>query len=146
MSESLQKPDVCAIEANRYLHYTANSLEEIKLSVTEGKYSFDEFARNVVAFRGVPLHSYESRESFPSFNGPRFLQELIDNVKARLLNASNENAIKQLEVLAPTRWPSEISAPWFEGVKLLVQLCRRFSIVSNERELVMAFKDNISDP
>ena len=121
LSESLQKLDVSVIDANRYLQYTINSLEKIKLSATGGKYSFDEVARNDVVFKGVPLHSYESRASFPSFQKPQFLQALIDNIKARLLNASNENALKQLEVFAPERWPSEISAPWFEGEKLLVE-------------------------
>ena len=146
LSESLQKSDVSVIEANRYLQYTVNSLEKIKLFVTEGKYSFDEIAGNDVVFKGVPLHSYECRASYPSFNKPRFLQALIDNIKARLLNASNENALKQLEVFAPERWPSEISAPWFEEEKLLVKLCRRFSIASDEQELVMAFRDYVSDP
>ena len=79
--------------------------------VTEGKYSFYEVAGNDVVFKGVPLHSYENRASYPSFNKPRFLQALIDNIKGRLLNASSENALKQLEVFAPERWPSEISAP-----------------------------------
>jgi len=146
LSESLQKSDVSVIDANRYLQYTINSLEKIKRSVTEGKYSFDEVARNDVAFKGVPLHSYEGRASFPSFNKPQFLQALIDNIKARLLNASNENAVKQLEVFAPERWSSEISAPWFEGEKLLVELRQRFSIACNEQELVMAFRDYVSDP
>ena len=101
LSESLQKSDVSVMDANRYLQYTSNSLEKIKLSVTEGKYSFEEVARNDVVCKGVPLHSYESKVSFPSFNKPQFLQALIDNIKAGLSNASNENALKQLEVFAP---------------------------------------------
>ena len=74
LSEALQTLDVSVIEANRYLQYTINSLEKIKLTVTEWKHSFDEVAENDAVFKGALLHSYKSRASYPYFNKPRFLQ------------------------------------------------------------------------
>ena len=46
MSDSLQKSDVSLIDVNYSLQHTGNRLEKIKLSVPDGKYSFDEVARN----------------------------------------------------------------------------------------------------
>ena len=90
LSESLQKSDISIKEATRYLKYTINGLEKIKLSITEGKYYFDQTVGNDVVFKGIPLHNFESRSSYSSFNKPQFLQALIDNMKARMLNASDE--------------------------------------------------------
>ena len=92
------------------------------------------------------MQNYESRSSYPSFNKSQFLKALIDNIKARILNASNENALQQLEIFAPERWPSEVNFPWLEAERSLVELCRRFTIASDERGLIMAFRDYVSEP
>ena len=65
----------------------------------------------MMVFTGVPLHSDENRASFPTFNKPSLLQAVLDNIKARLLNASNENALKQLEIVILESWLSDISVP-----------------------------------
>eukprot|EP00795_Rhopilema_esculentum_P000919 gene919-10675_t len=144
--QSLQKSDISIMEANRYLKYTINGLEKIKLSITEGKYSFDQTVGNDVVFKGVHLHNFESRSSYSLFNKPQFLQALIDNMKARMLNASDGQAFKELEVFVSERWPSDVNVPWLEGERLLVELCQRFTISNDGQGLIMAFRDYVSDP
>eukprot|EP00795_Rhopilema_esculentum_P000923 gene923-10678_t len=91
-------------------------------------------------------HNFENRSSYSSFNKPQFLQALIDNMKARMLNASDGQAFKELEVFVPERWPSDVNVPWLEGERLLVELCQRFTISNDGQGLIMAFRDYVSDP
>ncbi len=54
-SESLQKSGINVIEASRYLKYTVNALEKIKLSINDGKYSFAQTIVNDIAFKRRPF-------------------------------------------------------------------------------------------
>ena len=146
LSESLQKSDISVVEANRYLKYTINSLEKIKVSISKGKYSFDQTVGSDVVFKGVPLGNYQSRGSYCSFNKPQLLQALIDNIKARMLDVNNKEALKQLEIFIPERWPSDVDAPWLEGEQQLIELYRRFHVSNDGQGLIMALREYVSDP
>ncbi len=37
-----------------------------------------------------------------------------------MLNDINEQALKQLEILVPEKWPSDLNIPLIEGERLLV--------------------------
>eukprot|EP00794_Sanderia_malayensis_P019804 gene19804-21744_t len=141
-----KKLAISVVEANRYLKYTINSLEKIKVSISEGKYSFDQTVGSDVVFKGVPLGNYQSRGSYCSFNKPQLLQALIDNIKARMLDVNNEEALKQLEIFIPERWPSDVDAPWLQGEQQLIELCRRFHVSNDGQGLIMAFREYVSDP
>ena len=146
LSESLQKSVISVVEANRYLKYISNSVEKIKVSISEGKYSFDQTIGSDVVFKGVPLGNYQSRGSYCSFNKPQLLQALIDNIKARMLDVNNEEALKQLEIFIPERWPLDVGAPWLEGEQQLIELYWRFHVSNDGQWLIMAFREYVSDP
>ncbi len=90
LSESLQKPEVSFIEANRYLKYTINGLMKIETATKDGKYSFRHIFGEAADFKGIPLETFSGRSGYTSFGKEQFVQALIDNINSRMLSKEND--------------------------------------------------------
>ena len=102
LSEAFQKPQISLVEENRHLKWTLNGLFKIK-AIQEGKYTFQATTGDTAAFKGVSLEAFLSRNEYVAFDQKQFIQAVIDNINARMINSSNEEAVKQLEALIPVR-------------------------------------------
>ena len=144
LSEALQKQQTSLLEANRHLRWTLNGLFKIKEAVQEGKYTFQATTGDNAAFKGVSLEVFSSRKGYVSFDRKHFIQALIDNINARMINSSNKPVIKQLEALFPDKWPTEEYPAWLEGEKAIQDVCQRFQVP--ECGIIPAFREFFNDP
>jgi hypothetical protein len=106
LSEALQRQQTSLVGANRHLQWTLNALFRIKEAIQEGKYTFQSTTGANAGFKGVSIPwklSCQEKDMCPSTRLKQFIQALIDNINARMINHSNEAVIKQLEALIPAR-------------------------------------------
>ncbi|CAB3994935.1 Hypothetical predicted protein [Paramuricea clavata] len=73
-------------------------------SIQEEKYTFQSTTGDNAGFEGVSLEAFSSRKGYVSFDQKQFIQALINNINARMINPNNEAVIKQLEALILDKW------------------------------------------
>ena len=96
------------------------------------------------SFKGIPLHIYETRKGYVSFNKAQLLQSLIDNITQRMLTKGNDDAASLCEALIPSKGPS-IDAPlWLEGELMVMQLWEKFSV--SAQSISASCREYVADP
>ena len=75
-------------------------------AVEQQKYDFTTIIGKNSSFQGAPLHIYETRKGYTSFNKAQLLQSLIDNITQRMLTKGKDEALSLFEALIPSKWPS----------------------------------------
>ena len=106
LSETLQERNIDIVEANRHIQWTVNALKKIKFAAVEQqKYDFTAIIGKNPSFQGVPLHIYETKKVYASFNKAQLLQSLIDNITQRMLTKGKDEALSLFEALIPSKWP-----------------------------------------
>ena len=99
-SETVQERNINIVEANRHIQWTINELKKIKFAAVEQqKYDFTAIIGENSSFKGGPLHIYETRKGYASFNKAQLLQSLIDNITQRMLTKGKNNALSLFEAL-----------------------------------------------
>lgn len=144
LSEALQRQQTSLVEANRHLQWTLNALFRIKEAIQQGKYAFQSTTGDNAGFKGVSLEAFSSRKGYVSFDRKQFIQALIDNINARMINPSNEAVIRQLEALIPDKWPTGECPPWSEGETAITAICQRFHVP--ECGIIPAYREYFYDP
>ena len=129
LSETLQERNINIVEANRHIQWTVNALKKIKFAAVEQqKYDFTAIIGKNSSFKGIPLHIYETRKGYASFNEAQLLQSLIDNITQRMLTKGKNDALSLFEVLIPSKWSNIDAPPWLEGELMVMQLCDKFNV------------------
>ena len=129
LSETLQERNINTVEPNRHIKWTINALKKIKFAAVEQqKYDFTAIIREKSSFKGVPLHIYETRKGYASFNKAQLLQSLIDNIAQRMLAKGKNDALSHFEALNPSKRPSIDAPPWLEREVMVMQLCDKFNV------------------
>ena len=145
LSATLQKRKTNMIVANKHIKWTIRSLQLIKQSLLDGKYSFQKIVgdgeKNSKVL-GVALDIIKSR-NYLSFNGSRFLDVIIESMRARLTDAA-EPYLQSLRLLIPEYLPEDITIPWIEGEKELEELCNRFNV--SKDGIRPAFREFLANP
>ncbi|CAB3990141.1 Hypothetical predicted protein [Paramuricea clavata] len=113
-------------------------------AIQEGKYTFQSTTGDNAGFKGVSLETFSSRKGYVSFDRKQFIQALIDNINARMINPNNEAVINQLEALIPDKWPTGECPPWSEGEKAITAICQRFHVP--ECGIIPAYRKYFNDP
>ena len=80
------------------LKWALNALLRIKEAIHEGKYTFQTTNEEHAAFKRLSLVTFLSRGEYVSFFRKQFIQALVYNIYARMLNSKNEAAIKNFEI------------------------------------------------
>ncbi len=108
------------------------------------KYSF-EFLTSPEMFKGIELKTaHSSRRGNASFDHGQFVQALVDNVKARMINEKESAFLKDAQALIPERWLHDEETPWVAGVDKILRICRRFDITITN--IVTSYREFFSDP
>ena len=77
-------------------------------------------------FRSVPL---TDRKAHKSILRAQFLQAIIDRLQQRLIVVDDNKSLSdQFDVLHNNTWPSDVSPPWADGERLIIDLCTRFGV------------------
>lgn len=143
LSATLQKRKTNMIVANKHIKWTIRSLQLIKQSLLDGKYSFLKIVGDdEKKFKGVALDIIKSR-NYVSFDGSRFLDAIIESMRARLTDAT-EPCLQSLRLLIPEYLPEDITIPWIEGEKQVEDICHRFNI--SKDGIRPAFREFLANP
>ena len=126
--EALQERSRNILDANKQIKWTVNTMIKIKGEVNDGKYNFNKMIGENPVLKKVPLHEYLSKSGYFSFNEGEFVQPIIDNISSRMLDRNNENILKDMIALIPSKLPYVIECPWLEGENSLNKLCERFNL------------------
>ena len=145
LSETLQDRNINIVEGNRHVQWTINALKKIKVAaVDQQKYDFIAMIGANSSFKGVPLHVYQSRKGYVSFNKAQLLQSLIDNITQRMTKKGNDETLSLLEALIPNKWPDIDTPPWLEGESMVEQLCEKVSV--STKGILASYREYVADP
>ena len=96
-------------------------------------------------FKGIVLKTAQSsRRGNASFDHGKFVQALVDNVKARMINERESEFLNDSQTLVPERWRHAEETPWVAGEDMILRICRRFNIKTNN--IVTSYREFSSDP
>ena len=141
----MQERNINIVEANRHIQWTVNALKKIKFAALEQqKYDFTAIIGKNSSFQGVPLHIYETRKGYTSFNKAQLLQSLIDNITQRMLTKGKDEALLLFEALISSKWPSIDAPPWLEGELMVMQLCDKFNV--SAESILASYREYVADP
>ncbi len=73
------------------------------------------------------------------------MQAIIDNLSGRMVKSNDDQVIKHLEAIVPSKWPEDVDyPPWLEGELMVEGLCERFHVSTNN--IIPSYREYYSDP
>lgn len=150
LSEALQKRETSIVYADKFIRRTINYLEYLK-NPQKGKKLLE--AACAVEIMQLSSISLTDNKKFKLIHRNQFLTSIINNMRNRL-NTTSENCsgsdgistsessdiVKELRILEPTEWPSEINMDF--GEKEVESLCQRFNLPLGK--ILNAFRDYLA--